>query len=479
MRFPSLTLAILGVVVVNGCLLPEELDGGRVAIRRRQAEDFHVMPIGVGDRFKDGELPTGVGQSPRADFTHILNVAEVGSALTSLGDAYRHSVGISTFSQRTVENRTIVIAQVGRKPRVFLTSGLHARERGGPDNIIYFIADLLWANASGRGLVYGDRHYSPRQVKAALGVGVIFIPLVNPDGVAFDQKTNSCWRKNRNPARQYNDPANPSIWHQSIGVDINRNFPTLFDFKRFFSLSSNVFATTSDKPKEVTYRGPAPESETETQSVMRILRTVKSLFWYLDLHSTAGHLLYSWGHDDAQSTDARQSFNNRAYDGQRGVLGDHYAEFMEADQLAAQQDLSTRMARAMNDAGGASATNYSASESAKLPSPGMDPKKGYPAWGSTDEAMALYYGRRCGVNRISGITVEFGTPSKAECIFYPDTASYVANLRQMAAGLMEVLLVAAADRHSGPKVWSGPNCARRQQYAVGQEMEGIHGLMSR
>ncbi|RCI10066.1 hypothetical protein L249_8548 [Ophiocordyceps polyrhachis-furcata BCC 54312] len=476
MRLSSSTLATLGLAVVNGCLLPEELDGGKVAaIHRRHVEDFPIMPIGEGDRFKDGELPIGVGQSSRADFTHILNVAEVGSALTSLADAYHHRVGITTFSQRTVENRTIVVAQIGRKPRVFFTSGLHARERGGPDNIIYFIADLLWANASGRGLAYGDRHYSPRQVKAALGVGVIFIPLVNPDGVAFDQKTNSCWRKNRNPARQYNDPADPSVWSQSIGVDINRNFPTLFDIRRFFSPSSNVFATTSEKPEEDVYRGPAPESETETKSVMRVLRTVKSLSWYLDLHSTAGHLLYSWGHDDAQSTDARQSFTNRTYDGQRGVLADDYAEFMEADQLAAQQDLTTRMAKAMNDAGGASATNYSASESAKLPLPHLDPKKGYPAWGSTDEAMSLYYGRRCGVNRISGITVEFGTPSKAKCIFYPDTASYIANLRQMAVGLMEVLLMAAADRHGNPKVWSGPNCARRQQYAV-RQAERIEGL---
>ncbi|RDA92391.1 hypothetical protein CP533_4711 [Ophiocordyceps camponoti-saundersi (nom. inval.)] len=458
MRFSYFTLAVFGVAI-TGCLLPEELHGGGVAVHRRYADDFPIMPIGEGDRFKNGEVPIGIGQSPRADFEHILNVVEVGSALRSLADAYRNRVGVSNFSQRTVENRTIVVARIGRKPRVFLTSGLHARERGGPDNIIYFIADLLWANASGRGLVYGDKRYSPKQVKAALGVGVVFIPLVNPDGVAFDQKTNSCWRKNRNTARQYNNSANAKIWSSSVGVDINRNFPTLFDIRRFFLPSSNIFTYTSEKPESEVYRGPAPESEAETKSVMRILRTVKSLSWYIDLHSTVGTLLYSWGHDDTQTTDARQSFTNRAYDRQRGILEDDYAEFMEADQFAALKAMSTSMAGAMNDAGGVSATNYSISESPKLLSPGMDPKKGYPAWGSTDEAMSLYYGKRCGSNRISGITVEFGTPSKAKCQFYPDTSMYIANLRQTAAGLMEVLLMVAADRHSDPKVWSGPGCA--------------------
>ncbi|PFH56936.1 hypothetical protein XA68_15749 [Ophiocordyceps unilateralis] len=454
MRRVCYALAVF-CLAANGCLLPEEIDGGKVDVLRRHLAAFTTMPIGEGNRFKSGELPVGLGQSPRVNLEHILNVAEVDSALTSLAKAYPDQVRKSAFALRTFENRSIVSVQVGSEPRVFLTSGMHARERGGPDNLIYFISDLLWANAGGRGLTYGRKHYSPEQVRAVLNAGVILTPLVNPDGVAYDQKTNQCWRKNRNTAQRYSDPKDPSIWFSSVGVDINRNFPTLFDYRRFFSPSSNVFVTTSDQPELTVYKGPTPESETETKSVTQVLRTVKSLSWYLDLHSYGGHVLYSWGHDLAQTTDPRQSFTNREYDGQRGILEDNYSEFMEGEQLVAQRDVSKRMAMAMNDAG--RSANYSAMESPRLPALNLDAKKGYPAWGSTDEAMALYYGKHCGAQRISALTVEFGSQSTADCPFYPDTASYRDNVRQTASGLMELLLTAAAEKN-GPKVFRDAKC---------------------
>lgn len=60
--------------------------------------------------------------------------------------------------------------------------------------------------------------YTYNDLKIALAQGIVILPLVNPDGVTFDQATDSCWRKNRNPASSKpNDPA-------SIGVDLNRNF---------------------------------------------------------------------------------------------------------------------------------------------------------------------------------------------------------------------------------------------------------------
>ncbi|PHH80557.1 hypothetical protein CDD80_1069 [Ophiocordyceps camponoti-rufipedis] len=445
-------------LAVQGCLLPEELDGGNPDIHRRHLAESSTMPIGRGDRFARGELPVGIGQSPRANFDGILNVEEVDSALTNLAMAYPDRLRKSKFRLKTFENRPLVRVQMGRKPRVFLVSGLHARERGGPDILIYFISDLLWATSAGRGLTYDGRHYSPEQVRKAASAGIISTPLVNPDGVAYDQKTDSCWRKNRNTAQRFNDSSDPSIWDKSVGVDLNRNFATMFDYKRLFSPESSVFQITSDQPEQPVYKGPEAESETETKSLMYVLRAVKSLSWYLDLHSFGGHVLYSWGHDTAQTTDPRQSFANVAYDGQRGLVEHGYGEFMEEDQLAAQIDVSNRMVRAMNKVGGA--TNYSSLESARLPAQGLDAKKGYPAWGSTDEAMALYYGKHCGANRISGLTLEFGSRSNnVQCPFYPDAAIYRDNLGQTAAGLMEMLLM-AADERSGPKVYRDATCCR-------------------
>jgi murein tripeptide amidase MpaA len=49
----------------------------------------------------------------------------------------------------------------------------------------------------------------------------VIIPLTNPDGMAYDQNSDTCWRKNRNT-----DARSTSSYRFSkdIGVDLNRNF---------------------------------------------------------------------------------------------------------------------------------------------------------------------------------------------------------------------------------------------------------------
>ena len=51
---------------------------------------------------------------------------------------------------------------------------MHARERGGPDNLIYFIADLLFAQKHATGLTYGAKSYSNADVIKALNTGIVF-----------------------------------------------------------------------------------------------------------------------------------------------------------------------------------------------------------------------------------------------------------------------------------------------------------------
>jgi hypothetical protein len=162
--------------------------------------------IGKGDRFKGGRIPPqGVGTQPEVrddDLGLILNVDEVNSAIQGLVNEY----GIPTFD---VPNATSegsggkggMVGPVNRDAyHIYFTAGVHARERGGPDNLIYFIADLLFAEKHSIGLTYGAKAYSNADVTRALRGGIVFFPLVNPDGVRYDQKTDSLWRKNRNPA---------------------------------------------------------------------------------------------------------------------------------------------------------------------------------------------------------------------------------------------------------------------------------------
>jgi hypothetical protein len=252
MHSAALLAGLLGyAALASACLLPEERDGLPRIVPRQS--NNNGAPIGTGDRFSGGRVaPQGLGsRASSTSFSTILSAAEVRSGLEGLANTY----GLETFTTpyKTYGGATIVGAKVGgtgtcnKAYRVYLNGGIHARERGSSDGVLYFISDLLYANKTGSGLAYGSRSYTNAQVKTALAAGIVFVPLSNPDGVAYDQSTNSCWRKNRNPASSTGSSS-------SIGVDLNRNFDFLWDFtKEFASSAQSSVASTS--PSSETYHG--------------------------------------------------------------------------------------------------------------------------------------------------------------------------------------------------------------------------------
>lgn len=253
MHSASIWAGLLGCAgLASGCLLPEEREGLPRIVPRAAAAD-NGAPIGTGDRFSGGSVaPQGLGsQASSASFSTILSAAEVNSGLEGLANTY----GLETFTTpyKTYGGASISGAKVGgtgtcnKAYRVYLNGGIHARERGSSDGVLYFISDLLYANKTGSGLTYGSKSYTNAQVKTALAAGIVFVPLSNPDGVAYDQSSNSCWRKNRNPASSTGSAS-------SIGVDLNRNFDFLWDFtKKFASTVQSSVASTS--PSSETYHG--------------------------------------------------------------------------------------------------------------------------------------------------------------------------------------------------------------------------------
>ena len=174
--------------------------------------------VGEGYRFEGGQRPPqGAGsrdEGSTSEIGLIMNDDEIGSAIDGL---VKFGLPTITLPNGTAEGSPSSGGQVGDVDpelyHVYFTSGVHARERGGPDCLIYFISDLLHARRAGSGLTYGARTYSNAQVTTALNTGIVF----NPDGVRYDQATDSLWRKNRNPAS-----SDGTL--RSIGVDINRNY---------------------------------------------------------------------------------------------------------------------------------------------------------------------------------------------------------------------------------------------------------------
>ncbi|KAI9167966.1 zinc carboxypeptidase [Paramyrothecium foliicola] len=439
MRPNSVLYGALAAHLVDACLLPNE--GGRSLPKVRRnpqsggsSDPEHIdLGIGTGDRFSNGRVaPRGLGLGARNNTVDtILNVGEVHTALKGLANAF-DDVEIFTAPHPTFENRSVHGVVIG-EPRVFIQSGIHARERGGPDNVIYFVADLLHARAAGSGLRYGSRSYSNDDVVRALSAGLVVVPLINPDGVAYDQRTDTCWRKNRNTTSAYDGDL------MTIGVDLNRNYDFLWDYTKAFSLEADLSAASSDDPWSEVFHGLSPFSEAETRNSAWVMRKHPQLSWYLDLHSYTGTVLYGYGDDNLQTDHPAQSFTNSSYDGERGLLGeddpnDIYGEYIRQVDLDAQLRLTGLMTEAMNDAGRVS---YDARPSVSL----------YPtAGGSTDYAMSGFYGRTCGANRINGLTIEFGVASNSfNCPFYPNEAEYRRNMEQVAAGFMELLLGAVGE----------------------------------
>lgn len=447
MKVSSLTLGLgLGALTAQACLTERELEAerhfkrtGKWPVNRRTTVPREnvktaAFPIGDGDRFDGGSTaPVGLGTDDR-DLESIMNPAEIGSALEGLKAAYPDEIELFKPPFQTAENRDIFGAVVGDDPRVFVMSGIHARERGGPDNVIYWLADLLAARKAGTGVGWGGQNYTNEEVETALGAGIVVMPMTNPDGVAYDQESNSCWRKNRNT---------------DGSVDLNRNYDFVWDFETAFNQDA-VDSPASNDPSSDLFHGVEPESEPETKAVVWALEQYKGITWFMDLHSYLAALLYGWGDDDVGTTEEDQTFNNPEYDGLRGYLGEdppdsEYKEYLTADDYSIEEKASARMIAAMNAAG---KVGYDAYPAVDL----------YPTSGaSNDYAMGRFYGKiACESSRMFGLTLEFGVESSADprCPFYPDADGFHHNARQVAAGFMEMALVAAGP--DGERVY--PEC---------------------
>jgi murein tripeptide amidase MpaA len=290
-----------------------------------------TAPIGKGDRFKGGKVaPRGLGTQKADKYAAyqdagILNADEVYTAMKGLEKEY--GLELFTAPYKTFENNTLLGGVANKaekiqkdKQYIYFTSGIHARERGGPDNLIYFISDLLYANEHRIGLTYGNKTYTNKDVKKALGAGIVFIPMTNPDGVRHDQANSNLWRKNRNPASSRpNEPL-------SVGVDLNRNFDFMWNYTQHFV--PDVSPASNNASSQAFY-GTGPFSEPETQNIKWIYDIFPNIRWYIDVHSAAGTLLYSWGDDVDQSHDPKQNLFNTEYDGMRGNVSDEvYKEYI-------------------------------------------------------------------------------------------------------------------------------------------------------
>lgn len=350
-----------------------------------------------------------------------LNVQEIEAALDALTASYPDVAEVIPLPNTTAEGRHSRALRIGpaearTATAVVIIGGMHAREWVPPDALVNLAADLLEAHAQGTGLRYGGQRFSAGNIRSVVEeLQVVVFPCVNPDGRHHSQTAEPMWRKNRRRVRTDLDP-------RCVGVDLNRNFDALWDFRRHFASDSNVSASDDPCHPQV-YVGPAAASEPETQNVIWLLDRYPGARWFIDVHSYVPAVYHTWGFDQNQTSDPSMSFLNAAFDGQRGRANDVYREYIRREDVEALQELGAAMNEAISPVRG---TDYELEQSFSL----------YPTSGTSDDYAYSRHFVDGAKGKILGFTVECGRS------FQPSWQEAEDVIREVCAGLIAFCLAA-------------------------------------
>lgn len=166
---------------------------------------------------------------------------------------------------KTLEGRDILAikisdnAKLDEKEPVFLVNGMHHAREVMTTEITTDMVEYLTSN-------YGTNADVTRWIDTT---EIWVIPMFNLDGNNKMWTEDSMWRKNT---------------RGGFGVDINRNYPTGWNSCN----GSSSWKSAQD------YRGTAPASEPETQSMMSFVASVKPVF-NISYHSYSEIVIYPFG----------------------------------------------------------------------------------------------------------------------------------------------------------------------------------------
>ena len=208
-------------------------------------------------------------------------------AMDDLQAAYPSLMTTKVSIGNTLEGRPMWVYKISdnpnvdeNEPEIFFNSLIHAREAV-TFEITYGLADWLLSN-------YGT---DSRAQNIVNNREIWFLPVVNPDGVAYNELTDPAgggmWRKNRK-----------NNGGGAFGIDLNRNFGYNWGWDNDGS---------SPDPFSETYRGTAGFSEVETQHYRDFVIS-RHFSLVLDYHSYAALHLYGMGYDPIHSSDQEALF---------------------------------------------------------------------------------------------------------------------------------------------------------------------------
>jgi len=225
------------------------------------------------------------------------------------------------------------------------------------------------------------------------------------------------WRKNRRP------PAGPGGGPNCVGVDLNRNYDFLWDFKKYFAPNSPVANSTNPCDHDV-YIGPAPMSEPETKNAVWLFDHFPNIRYFIDVHSYSEDILYNWGDDQNQTTNTQMTFRNAAFDGKRGVANDtKYKEFIPSADKTLAVKLANRMRTAIAAVRG---RQYTVMQAMSL----------YPTAGSSDDYAYSRHLVDAAKAKVISYTIEWGSPANPTP-FHPPYPEMKQIIQEITAALLQ------------------------------------------
>jgi hypothetical protein len=242
-------------------LAPKRIDGQTVAQRATAlaAQGFEVFRTYSG---ADGL---------KAEFEQMAADHRKIAELQSIGRTWQ---GQDIVALKVTKNARQM--RDGKRPAVLYLGAQHAREWITPEMVRRLALHFL------------DNYESDREIRELVDERELwFVPVANPDGYDYSfTEGQRLWRKN------LRDNDGDGQITAADGVDLNRNYAYKWGYDNEGS---------SPDPTDLTYRGPGPNSEPETQGLDRFVRRVGFEF-FINYHSAAQLLLYGTGWQVATPT---------------------------------------------------------------------------------------------------------------------------------------------------------------------------------
>ena len=193
--------------------------------------------------------------------------------LNKIKAEYPHIAQLRTIGH-SIQKRPMLVMRLtnekikGDKPQVLIVGTHHAREWVATEMSMRLIK-YLTAN-------YGT---DARVTELLDTVEVWVMPVGNPDGYQYTFTNERLWRKN---LRDNDGDGQITL---ADGVDLNRNFDAHWGYDDEGS---------SPVPTDATYRGTAPNSEPEVQTLVDFIKSQDFKF-ILSYHTYQDLILYPWG----------------------------------------------------------------------------------------------------------------------------------------------------------------------------------------